>query len=116
MSAPRQEEGWTPRWLSFSRQLSFASRRQLPQAGGSQRSNLVLDHSVSPVLGAPVWGQAVQPSVLKKMPSIVYICFFGGFEGHWLLRAPGVGGLKQDSMASAQDSLSQDRSFSWHPW
>lgn len=50
------------------------------------------------------------------MPSIVYICFFGGFEGHWLLRAPGGGGLKQDSMASVQDSLSQDRSFSWHPW
>lgn len=76
MSAPRQEEGWTPRWLSFSRQLSFASGRQLPQAGGSQRSNLVLDHSVSPVLGAPVGTGSATFSFKENAKHSVYLLFW----------------------------------------
>jgi hypothetical protein len=45
------------------------------------------------------------------MASLVYVFFLGGPEGHWLLRARGI----EYSTASTQGSLSQVRSFPWHP-
>lgn len=89
MSAPRQEEGWTPRWL-FPQQLSFASEvsyHRLEAAG------LCLSWTtLCPQCWVPLGSDIQCDPVFKKMPSIVHVFFLGGFEGHWLLRA---GGFKE---------------------